>query len=117
MKAISTLSPLVNTGLELKADPAKAKEHLDAYKASKLVFNGKGLPLAHLPSPMTGAVSFALLLKPGQEAVIVVLSDEEARLLASVLSFGWQLNLQDDTRLPDGNGKKKSTYRIEPVQR
>lgn len=35
VKAVSTLSPLVNTGLELKADPAKAKEHLDAYKASK----------------------------------------------------------------------------------
>ncbi|MFD0590142.1 ABC transporter substrate-binding protein [Paenibacillus sp. GCM10027627] len=34
-KAISTLSPLVQTGLELKADPAKAKEHLNAYKASK----------------------------------------------------------------------------------
>ncbi|WP_054026294.1 ABC transporter substrate-binding protein [Bacillus sp. FJAT-28004] len=34
-KAISTLSPLVNTGMELKADPAKAKEFLNAYKASK----------------------------------------------------------------------------------
>lgn len=56
-----------------------------------------------------------LILEPGQEAVIAVLSDEEARLLASVLSFGWQLNLQDDTRIPDGNGK--STYRIEPIQR
>lgn len=34
-KAISTLSPLVDTGLELKADSAKAKEFLNAYKASK----------------------------------------------------------------------------------
>ncbi|SDT43162.1 peptide/nickel transport system substrate-binding protein [Paenibacillaceae bacterium GAS479] len=34
-KAFSTLSPLVNTGLELKADPAKAKEFLNAYKASE----------------------------------------------------------------------------------
>ncbi|WP_169085658.1 ABC transporter substrate-binding protein [Paenibacillus sp. PL91] len=34
-KAVSTLSPLVDTGLELKADPAKAKEFLNAYKASK----------------------------------------------------------------------------------
>jgi len=34
-KAISTLSPIVDTGLELKADAAKAKEFLNAYKASK----------------------------------------------------------------------------------
>ncbi|GGG87079.1 ABC transporter substrate-binding protein [Paenibacillus radicis (ex Gao et al. 2016)] len=34
-KATSTLSPMVNTGLELKADAAKAKEFLNAYKASK----------------------------------------------------------------------------------
>ncbi|MFD0712958.1 ABC transporter substrate-binding protein [Paenibacillus sp. GCM10027626] len=34
-KATSTLSPLVDTGLELKADPAKVKEFLNAYKASK----------------------------------------------------------------------------------
>lgn len=34
-KATSTLSPLVDTGLELVADANKAKEHLAAYKASK----------------------------------------------------------------------------------
>lgn len=34
-KAVSTLSPIVQTGLELTADPAKAKEFLNAYKASK----------------------------------------------------------------------------------
>ncbi|MDQ6419412.1 ABC transporter substrate-binding protein [Paenibacillus sp. LHD-117] len=34
-KATSTLSPIVKTGLELKADAAKAKEFLNAYKASK----------------------------------------------------------------------------------
>ncbi|MHA6482545.1 ABC transporter substrate-binding protein [Paenibacillus sp. strain BS8-2] len=34
-KAISTLSPIVNTGLELKADADKVKEFLNAYKASK----------------------------------------------------------------------------------
>lgn len=34
-KAVSTLSPLVDTGLELKADSAKVKEHLNAYRASK----------------------------------------------------------------------------------
>ncbi len=34
-KAVSTLSPLVDTGLELKADAAKVKEFLNAYKASK----------------------------------------------------------------------------------
>jgi peptide/nickel transport system substrate-binding protein len=34
-KAISTLSTMVKTGLELKADSAKVKEYLDAYKASK----------------------------------------------------------------------------------
>lgn len=34
-KAVTTLSPLVQTGLELKADPAKVKEHLNNYYASK----------------------------------------------------------------------------------
>jgi len=34
-KAVSTLSPLINTGLELKADSAKVKEFLNAYKANK----------------------------------------------------------------------------------
>ncbi|WP_245954989.1 ABC transporter substrate-binding protein [Paenibacillus flagellatus] len=34
-KAVSTVSPIVKTGLELKADPAKVKEFLNAYKASK----------------------------------------------------------------------------------
>ncbi|MDR6880519.1 ABC transporter substrate-binding protein [Bacillus sp. 3255] len=34
-KAVSTLSPLVKTGLEVKADPAKAKEFLSKYKTSK----------------------------------------------------------------------------------
>ncbi|MDR6554793.1 ABC transporter substrate-binding protein [Paenibacillus qinlingensis] len=34
-KAISTLSPLVKTGLEVKADPAKVKDFLSKYKASK----------------------------------------------------------------------------------
>lgn len=34
-KAVSTLSPLVKTGLELKADPAKVKDFLAKYKASK----------------------------------------------------------------------------------
>ncbi|MMZ65930.1 Bacterial extracellular solute-binding protein, family 5 [compost metagenome] len=35
IKAYSTVSPLVQTGNELKADPAKVKEFLAAYKASK----------------------------------------------------------------------------------
>ena len=35
LKAVSTVSPLVNTGLELVADPEKAKEFLNAYKESK----------------------------------------------------------------------------------
>jgi len=35
VKAVTTLSSLVNTGLEVKADAAKVKEHLAAYKASK----------------------------------------------------------------------------------
>ncbi|MBB3113756.1 peptide/nickel transport system substrate-binding protein [Paenibacillus phyllosphaerae] len=35
IKAVSTVSPLVQTGLELKSDPAKAKEFLAAYKAAK----------------------------------------------------------------------------------
>lgn len=35
IKAYSTLSPLVKTGNELTADPAKVKEFLGAYKASK----------------------------------------------------------------------------------
>nr|WP_010502669.1 ABC transporter substrate-binding protein [Paenibacillus elgii] len=34
-KAISTVSPIVQTGLELKADAGKAKEFLNAYKAGK----------------------------------------------------------------------------------
>lgn len=34
-KAVSTVSPLVQTGLELKADPAKVKEHLNNYRSSK----------------------------------------------------------------------------------
>lgn len=35
IKAVSTVSPIVNTGNELKADPAKAQEFLNKYKASK----------------------------------------------------------------------------------
>ncbi|MFE8697234.1 ABC transporter substrate-binding protein [Cytobacillus sp. FJAT-53684] len=35
IKAVSTVSPIVNTGNELKADPAKVKEFLTNYKASK----------------------------------------------------------------------------------
>ena len=35
LKAVSTVSPLVNTGLELKADPAKVKEFLTKYNESK----------------------------------------------------------------------------------
>ncbi len=35
VKAMTTLSSMIDTGLELKADPAKVKEHLAAYKASK----------------------------------------------------------------------------------
>lgn len=35
IKAFSTLSPLVKTDNVLEADPAKAKEYLDKYKASK----------------------------------------------------------------------------------
>ena len=35
LKAVSTVSPLVNTGLELVADPEKAKEFLNAYKEGK----------------------------------------------------------------------------------
>lgn len=33
-KAASTVSPIVQTGNELKADPAKVKEYLDKYRAS-----------------------------------------------------------------------------------
>ena len=33
-KAASTVSPIVQTGNELKADPAKVKEHLDKYRAA-----------------------------------------------------------------------------------
>lgn len=35
IKAVSTVSPIVNTGNQLKADPAKAQEFLNKYKASK----------------------------------------------------------------------------------
>lgn len=35
IKAFSTVSPIVKTGNELKADPAKVKEFLNNYKASK----------------------------------------------------------------------------------
>ncbi|RUT43291.1 hypothetical protein EJP82_20240 [Paenibacillus anaericanus] len=35
IKAVSTVSPLVKTGNEVVADPAKVKEFLDKYKASK----------------------------------------------------------------------------------
>ncbi|WMT40075.1 ABC transporter substrate-binding protein [Paenibacillus sp. D2_2] len=35
IKAFSTVSPIVKTGNELTADPAKVKEYLDKYKASK----------------------------------------------------------------------------------
>ncbi|WP_412729254.1 ABC transporter substrate-binding protein [Cytobacillus praedii] len=35
IKAVSTVSPIVNTGNELKADPAKAQEFLNKYKSSK----------------------------------------------------------------------------------
>ncbi|MNP80604.1 hypothetical protein D3C76_1787530 [compost metagenome] len=35
IKAVSTVSPLVKTGLEVKADAAKVKDFLAKYKASK----------------------------------------------------------------------------------
>lgn len=35
IKAVSTVSPIVKTGNELVADPAKAKEFLNAYRAEK----------------------------------------------------------------------------------
>ncbi|MNH45952.1 hypothetical protein D3C79_1085570 [compost metagenome] len=35
IKAASTVSPLVKTGNELSADPAKVKEYLDKYRATK----------------------------------------------------------------------------------
>ncbi|NQX45492.1 hypothetical protein HQN87_09135 [Paenibacillus tritici] len=35
IKAVSTVSPLIDTGNELKADPAKVKEFLAAYQAAK----------------------------------------------------------------------------------
>ncbi|UNK19594.1 ABC transporter substrate-binding protein [Paenibacillus sp. N3/727] len=35
IKAFSTVSPMIKTGNELKADPAKVKEHLANYQASK----------------------------------------------------------------------------------
>ena len=35
IKAVSTVSPIVNTGNELKADSAKAQEFLNKYKSSK----------------------------------------------------------------------------------
>lgn len=35
IKAVSTVSPLVNTGNELKADPEKVKEYLNKYRESK----------------------------------------------------------------------------------
>lgn len=35
IKAVSTVSPIVKTGNELTADPAKVKEYLDKYKATK----------------------------------------------------------------------------------
>lgn len=35
INAVSTVSPMVKTGNELKADPAKAKDYLEKYKASK----------------------------------------------------------------------------------
>ncbi|CAM5214037.1 Peptide/nickel transport system substrate-binding protein OS=Ureibacillus acetophenoni OX=614649 GN=SAMN05877842_112117 PE=3 SV=1 [Ureibacillus acetophenoni] len=34
-KAVSTVSPLVNTGLTLEADSNKVREHLKAYLSSK----------------------------------------------------------------------------------
>lgn len=34
-KAVSTLSPIVKTGLELKADPAKVKDFLNKYRSTK----------------------------------------------------------------------------------
>ena len=34
-KAVSTVSPLVDTGNEVVADPAKVKEFLEAYNSSK----------------------------------------------------------------------------------
>ena len=35
IKAVSTVSPIVKTGNELTADPAKVKEYLDKYNAAK----------------------------------------------------------------------------------
>ncbi|REK74986.1 hypothetical protein [Paenibacillus paeoniae] len=52
-----------------------------------------------------------LVLESGAEAVISSLSTEEAHRLESVLSFGWTLNLQEESA---ANGKH--TYKVVPAQ-
>ncbi|RIX60373.1 hypothetical protein D3P08_02060 [Paenibacillus nanensis] len=57
-----------------------------------------------------------LVLEPGQEAVIASLTEEDAALLASVLSFGWAISpAQDSGAASDANGR--SLYRVEPAER
>lgn len=54
-----------------------------------------------------------LVLEPGSEAVIASLSEEEAKRLESVLSFGWRLNRQYNIR---SAASGKDIYRVAPVQ-
>jgi len=54
-----------------------------------------------------------LILEPENESVIASLTDADAQLLASVLSFGWNLIIQDGTQDLGG----KASYRVEPIQR
>lgn len=52
-----------------------------------------------------------LILDPGSEAVIVPLSEDEANLLNSVLSYGWTLHVLDQQPGNDG----LTLYRVEPL--
>ncbi|MBB3113757.1 hypothetical protein FHS18_005870 [Paenibacillus phyllosphaerae] len=54
-----------------------------------------------------------LISEPGQEAVQASLTEAEAERLASVLSFGWTVKLQDEAVDADG----RAVYRVVPVER
>lgn len=61
-----------------------------------------------------------MLEPPGAEAIYAELSDSEAKRLASVLSFGWQIKtVSRDTEQALTSGKQvesgKQTYEIKPI--
>lgn len=54
-----------------------------------------------------------LVLEPGQEAVVIALTEEEKAKVEQTLSFGWHVVDHEGVETADG----KKAYRIEPITR